>query len=86
MDYIPYICYFLQDHSISVEADEATYPQIIADATKFVLDDGGVLHRKVNERITESYIDFQFRGDLIQKMHGQYGHLLYQNLANILES
>ena len=32
------------------------------------------------------YIDFQFRGDLMQKMHDQYGHLSYTNLVNVLES
>lgn len=32
------------------------------------------------------YIDFQFRGDLMQRMHDQYGHLSYANLVNVLES
>ena len=85
-DYIPYIRYFLQDHSIPVDASDATRAQIIADAAKFVLEDGGVLHRKVKEGITAPYIEFPFRGDLMQKMHEQYGHLSYQSLENILES
>ena len=50
-----------------------------------MLEDG-VLHRKVKEGITAPYIDIQFRGDLMQKMHNQYGHMSYRNLANILES
>ena len=84
-DHIPYVRHFLQDHSIPVDASESVRTQIIADAAKFVLDDG-VLHRKVKEGIIAPYIDFQFRGDLMQKMHEQYGHLSYQSLANILES
>ena len=32
------------------------------------------------------YIDFQFCGDVMQRMHDQYGHLSYANLVNILES
>ena len=85
-DYIPYIRYFLQSHSIPVDASGAARAQIIADADKFILDDDGVLYRKVKEGIMAPYIDFQFRGDLMQKMHNQYGHLSYQSLANILES
>ena len=36
--------------------------------------------------MTAPYIDFQFHGDLIQRMHDQYGHMSYGSLANILES
>jgi Integrase zinc binding domain len=86
-EYVPYIRQFLQDHSISEDASDSNRAQIIAEAAKFVLKDG-VLHRKVKEGegITAPYIDFQFRRDLMQKMHDQYGHLSLQGLANVLES
>ena len=32
------------------------------------------------------YIDFQFRGNLMQRIHDQYKHLSYANLVNILKS
>jgi hypothetical protein len=40
----------------------------------------------VREGIEAPYIDFQFRGDFMQKMHDQYGHLSYTSLVNVLES
>ena len=82
---MPYVHQFLQDHSFPLDANELNKAQIIAEVANFVLEDG-VLHRKVKEGIMAPYIDFQFRGDLMQKMHDQYGHLSYTNLVNVLES
>ena len=73
-DYVPYVHQFLQDFSLPDDADEMTRAQIVAEVDKFVLEDG-VLHRKVKEGIMAPYIDFQFQGDLMQRMHDQYGHL-----------
>ena len=73
-DYVPYIRQFLQDHSFPADAGELNKTQIIAEMDKFALEDG-VLYRKVKEGIITPYIDFQFRGDLMQRMHDQYGHL-----------
>jgi len=82
-DDTPYIRGFLQDDSLPVAANDAAGAQIVAEAAKFILDNDGVLHRKVKEA---SYIDFQFLGDLMQQMCDHDGHLLYQGLANISES
>jgi hypothetical protein len=84
-DYVPYVRQFLQDQSFPADASELNRTQIIGEVDKFVLEDG-VLHRKVKEGITAPYIDFQFRGDLMQRMHDQYGHLSYASLVNVLES
>src|SRR5438552_11956873 len=84
-DYVPYVRQFLEDRVFPTDADESDRAQIVAEVSKFVHDDG-VLFRKVKEGIIAPYIDFQFRGDLMQKMHDQYGHLSYVNLFNILES
>src|SRR5437667_1114883 len=84
-DYVSYVRRFLQDHSFPSDVKELQKCQIVTELEKFVLEDG-VLHRKVKEGIMAPYIDFPFRGDLMQKMHDQYGHLSYANLANILES
>jgi hypothetical protein len=84
-DYVPLVRQFLQDQSFPSDASESDRSQIVAVVNKFILNEG-VLHRKVKEGITAPYIDFQFRGDLMQKMLDQYGHLSYANLVNILES
>ena len=84
-DYVPYIRQFLEDYSFPENTDEVTRTQVIAEVDKFLFVDG-VLHRKVKEGIIAPYIDYQFRGDLMQRMHDQYGHLSYANLVNVLES
>ena len=83
--YVPHIHQFLQDHSFSVNANESDKSKIVTDVENFVLQDG-VLYRKMKEGIIAPYIEFQFRGDLMQRMHDQYNHLSYRNLANVLES
>ena len=80
-----YIHQFLQDQSFSKDASELNKTQIIAEVSRFVLEDE-VLFRKMKKEIMASYIEFQFRGDLMQKMHDQYEHLSYTNLVNVLES
>jgi len=81
-DYIPSLRQFLDDRSFPSDASQAVTAQIVAEAGEFLFQDG-VLHRK---GITAPYLEFDFRGDLMQKMHDQYGHLLYPGLANVLES
>ena len=68
-----------------MNANESDKSKIVTDVENFVLQDG-VLYRKVKEGIIAPYIEFQFRGDLMQRMHDQYDHLSYRNLANVLES
>ena len=56
------------------------------DADRYILDEDDVLHRKIREGVTAPFIEFELRGDLMQKMHAEYGHLSPQSLANVLES
>ena len=70
---------------ISKDSDEVTGTLIVAKVDKYMLKDG-VSHRQVKEGIMAPYIDFQFRGDLMQRIHDQYGHLSYASLINVLES
>lgn len=76
---------FLQDQSFPEDTSELHKTQTIAVVDRFVLEDK-VLFRKMKEGIMRPYIDFQFRGDLMQKIHDQYEHLSYANLVNVLES
>jgi RNase H-like domain found in reverse transcriptase/Reverse transcriptase (RNA-dependent DNA polymerase)/Integrase zinc binding domain len=81
-----YIRQFLQNNrSFPDDASEADRVKIIQEEEKFALEDG-VLFRKVCEGVKAPYIDFQFRGDLMQKMHDQYGHLSYGSLVNVFKS
>jgi hypothetical protein len=84
-DYIPYVREFLETGRISEEANETARSLVIAEVANFMMEDG-VLHRKVKEGMRVPFVEFEFRGDLMQKMHDQYGHLSYQGLANVLES
>ena len=66
-DYMPYINQFLQDQSFSIEANEVNRTQIIAEVVNFASEDE-ILFRKMKKGIMASYIDFQFRGNLMQRM------------------
>ena len=71
-DYVHYVRQFLQDQSFLADASELNKTQIIAEVDKFVLEDE-VLFRKMKKMIMTPYIDVQFCGDLMQKIHDQYG-------------
>src|ERR1700734_200570 len=88
--YIANVRRFLSDGT--VPSDEKEKADLIREADKFVLDtaakpfDEGLLCRKIREGVTAPYIEFIFRGDLMQKIHNQYGHLSYASLENVYES
>jgi hypothetical protein len=84
-DYVPYVRQFLQDQIFPAEANESERDQIVQEVSNFTLEDG-VLFRRVRDGVTAPYIDYPFRGDLIQTIHNQYGHLSHSNLSDILES
>ena len=84
-DYIFYIHQFLQNKIVSDDATEFDRAKIIAEIANFELQNE-LLHRKMKKKITTSYIKFQFREDLMQKMHDQYEYLSFQSLANVLKS
>ena len=70
------------DHTLT----DNEYKEIVMQkANKFVLIDE-MLHRKIRDGVTAPYIEFEFRGDLMQSIHNQYGHLSYQSLANVFET
>ena len=82
---MPFIRQFLEDQSFSFDVSEPKKAQIVVEVDKYTLEDG-VFYRKMKEGIVAPYIDFQFRGDLMQKIHNQYEHLSYAALVNVLES
>jgi len=45
-----------------------------------------ILYHKIREGVVAPYVEFEFRGDLMLKIHEQYGHLSYPALENIFES
>src|SRR5437762_11712696 len=62
-DYVPYVRQFLETKAFLTDANATERAQIVAEASKFVHDDG-VLFRKLNEGIIAAYIDSQSREDL----------------------
>jgi hypothetical protein len=89
-DYIPCIREFLEAHTLP--RDEQNREKVIKQAQDFVLLDAEnkkeekILYRKIREGVVAPYVEFEFRGDLMQKIHEQYGHLSYPALENIFES
>jgi RNase H-like domain found in reverse transcriptase/Reverse transcriptase (RNA-dependent DNA polymerase)/Integrase zinc binding domain/Retroviral aspartyl protease len=55
------------------------------EAKNFVLNDGR-LYRKIREGVVAPYLEWLFRGDFIQKMHNEYGHLSYRGMTNLIET
>ena len=84
-DYVTYIRQFLEHKKWPEKMDGGKRTTAIQEADKFVLEDG-TLFRTVKEGVLAPYIDFQFRGDFMQTIHDQYGHLSFSNLSDILQS
>ena len=93
-EYISYMSDYLKHKRLP--DDDELRNRIIDEAPNFILiepestannkNKHGILHRKIRDRITAPYIDFILRGDLIQSIHNEFGHLSYMSLENIFES
>src|SRR5204862_3886303 len=64
--------------------DDKIKERIAGEVDNFVVEDD-TLFRKVRNG-KAPYIEFIFRGDLMEKIHHQYGHLSFGSLKNIIES
>ena len=61
------------------------------EAKNFVLNDGRT-YRRVRDgsvqggSVVAPYLEWLFRGDFIQRMHNEYGHLSYRGMMNLVET
>ena len=55
------------------------------EAKNFMLNDG-CLYRRIRDDVTAPYLEWLFRGDFIQRMHNEYGHLIYRGMMNLVET
>ena len=87
-DYLPYIERYLMKNKLPDEQEIRN--KVIEEAENFVLMPGdrgnSVLHRKVGQGIIAPYVEYVFRGNLMERIHNQYGHLTFQSLGNIMET
>jgi transposase InsO family protein len=82
VEYVEHMEKYLMDKTLpGDEFDEL----IKIEAKNFILNDGR-LYRKVRDGITAPYLEWLFRGDFIQQMHNEYGHLSHRGMTNLLES
>ena len=83
--HLPAIREFLANKKLPEDVELRKH--VMEDAEKYILEeDTEILHRKIREGVTAPFIEFEWRGDLMQRMHDEYGHLTPQSLTNILES
>ena len=83
-NYISYIKQFLLDGTLPNEAEMRE--QVMHHVNDFRLDEDQSLMRKLRNGETAPYIEPLFRGDFMQSLHQQFGHLSYASIANAVES
>ena len=59
--------------------------KILQQADSFAMKDG-VIFKRMGEGKVASYIDPLFRGDFMENMHTQFGHLSFVRMANAVET
>ena len=60
--------------------------RVTALAGDFIMDVDQTLLRKLKNGVTAPYIEPLFRGDFMEKLHSQFGHLSYPSIANAIET
>ena len=82
IEYVEYMGAYLKDRTLpGNEFDEL----IKVEAKNFTTDEEGRVHRRIREGVTAPYLEWLFRGDFIQRMHNEYGHLSYRGMTELIE-
>jgi hypothetical protein len=82
-EYVSHMAEYLADRKLpGNEFDEL----IRAEAPNFKLDEQQRLLRCVAENEYTPYIEWEFRGDLIQRLHDEYGHLSAGGMQDLLRA
>ena len=83
-EFIPYLKTFLIDHTLPEDA--AMREKVMREAHAYALDEDQGLLRKIGDDKTAPYIEPVFRGDFMERLHQQFGHLSYRGMANAVET
>ena len=59
--------------------------QVRLEAPHFLIEEGRLM-RRIAEGVTAPYLEWEFRGDLIQRMHEEYGHLSQQGMRDLVRT
>jgi hypothetical protein len=82
-EYIPHIEEYLLNKKLPTDA--IMRAKVLQDADSFETQDGAIVKR-LGEGKMAPYIDPLFRGDFMENMHTQFGHLSYVGMANAVET
>ena len=82
-EFIPHLKTFLIDHTLPEDA--AMRERVMQEAHAYALDNDQSLLRKVGDK-TAPYIEPIFRGDFMEQLHHQFGHLSYRGISNAVEA
>ncbi len=83
-EFIPHLKTFLIDHILPENA--AMQGRIMQEAHAYMLDEDQSLLRKIGDDKMAPYIEPIFRGDFMEWLHHQFGHLTYRNMSNAIET
>ena len=82
VEYVEHMGKYLADGTLPRdEFDEL----IKIEAKNFILNDSR-LYRRIRDDVIAPYTEWLFRGDFIQQMHNEYGHLSYRGMMNLIET
>ena len=82
-EFIPHLKNFLINHTLPEDA--AMRERVIKEAHAYTLDEGEGLLHKIGDK-TVPYIEPIFRGDFMEQLHHQFGHLSYKGMSNAVET
>ena len=83
-EWIPHLKQFLIDGALP--QDSAIRAMVTQHADEFLLDEDQSLLRRVGQGVTVPYIEPVFRGDFMEGLHRQFGHLSYRSISNAVET
>jgi hypothetical protein len=84
-EYVMYMEDYLKMESVPESGKE--FEELIKlEARHFAFDEEGRLVRRVAPGVVAPYIEWEFRGDLVQRLHDEYGHLSAEGMKNLIET
>ena len=79
---------YLKEYLINkiLPQDPAIRERVLHHVNDFIMDKDQTLMHKLKNGNTAPYIEPIFRGDFMEELHSQFGHLSYASMANAVET
>ena len=77
---------FMEEYLLKGTLPQNEFAELVRlEGPHFLIQEGRLV-RRIAEGVTTPYLEWEFRGDFIQRMHEEYGHLSQRGMRDLVRT